>query len=146
MRNPAPTKPWREVRVQGPGGRHFLVPQATVADLFATPIGLDPGEIAMVRTAGLDPVARVYNFIGATPESIAFSLGEARHAGARTIIFAGEDVLGFQRRIGETRNALANLDLLYGSVEFGKQRGDEELSQQAQDRLIRVHSIAPADI
>src|SRR5438067_5869855 len=24
MRNPAPTDSWREVRVQGPGGRHFL--------------------------------------------------------------------------------------------------------------------------
>src|SRR2546429_6212981 len=37
MAHPAPTDAWREVRVQGPGGQHFLVPQATVTDLFATP-------------------------------------------------------------------------------------------------------------
>jgi Family of unknown function (DUF5693) len=145
LAQPGETPAGRSVVVSGPGRAQFAVPNAGWQDLIGMPIGLDPAETGAVRAVGLDLVGRVYNFLGATPPSIGWALGEARAQGVRTVIFAGEDVLGFQRRLGDTAAALAAGDMFYGQVEFGKQRGDEALAQRVQDRLIRVHSIAAGE-
>src|SRR5262249_15167182 len=142
---PADAPAGRSVVFSGPGRERFAVPNAGWQDLLSLPVGLDPAEAEAVRSAGLDPVGRVYNFLGATPPSIAWVLGEARRQGVRTVIFAGEDVLGFQRRLMDTAAALAANDQVYGQVEFGKQRGDEALAERVQDRLVRVHSIAAGE-
>lgn len=134
------------IQFVGPGGQSFEVPFARWSDLEKVPIGLSPQELREVRQAHLDPVARLYNFIGATPISIRSTLATASAQGVRTVIFAEEEVLGFQGRIEDTASALRETGIRYGSVEFGKQRGDEALSSHALDQLIRVHSISAAEM
>lgn len=134
------------VLFQGAGERQrFFVPDSSWQGLLDVPVGLDPLDVAAVRSAGLDLVARLYNWLGATPPSIRWSLQQARSAGATTIIFAGEEVMGFQRQLEATTAGLAEAGLTYGQVEFGKQRGDEALAERTQDRLVRVHSIAAGE-
>lgn len=129
----------------GPGGA-FLVPNVRVEEILRVPLGLDAGELRMVKDAGLDPVARIYNYLGSTPATIRSRLQTLHDGGVKTVIFAEEEVLGFQGQLPDTADALEALGLNYGSVEFGKQRGDEGLSERVEPRLLRVHSISPAEI
>ena len=100
----------------------------------------------MVRGQGLAVVGRVSNFSTADDAAIAEVAHNLHGAGAHTIIFLGEEVLGHRSRIKQTAAALDAEGLRYGSVEFGKQMGDEELSKALQARIIRVHAIQGAEM
>jgi hypothetical protein len=41
---------------------------------------------------------------------------------------------------------LRDAELQYGTVEFGKQKGDDKLSRAAEERLVRVHTITGAEM
>lgn len=133
------------VEISGPEGRILAFP-GRWDDYRTTPTGLDEAEAAQVRAAGLAVVGRLNNPVGLTPAALRRSLADAKRLGVRTVVFAGEEVLGFRGLVRETAAALRELDLLYGSVEFGKQRGDELLSREAADRLVRVHSISAGEM
>ncbi|HEU4753497.1 MAG TPA: DUF5693 family protein, partial [Armatimonadota bacterium] len=110
------------------------------------PTGLDQRLVQEIRGAGLEPVGRLNNALGAQPDSIRWALGRAKQMGVTTVIFAGEEVLGFKGLIPETAGAFRDLRLLYGSVELGKQRGDELLTKLLADQHVRVHSISSAEM
>ncbi len=126
-------------------GRRLWVP-GRFEDIRLTPTGIDGAAVAQVRAAGLEPVGRLNNSLGLRLGSLLWSLHRVRAQGVRTLIFAGEEVMGYDRLLGDTAAAIRNADLTYGSVEFGKQRGDEALSRLLTDRLLRVHSISAAEM
>jgi hypothetical protein len=115
-------------------------------DVRSVAIGLPPEQVETVRAAGLGIVARVGNFSAARDTSIDWVLRQARAAGARLVVFNGEEVLGHQARVDATARSLDAHGLLYGSVELSKQRGDEALSQALDSRIVRVHSILAAEM
>ncbi|HTE20486.1 MAG TPA: DUF5693 family protein, partial [Armatimonadota bacterium] len=129
----------------GPEGEGIYV-AGRFEDIRSTPVGLDPEEVEAVRAAGLTPVARINNPLSLKPDTLRWLLGRVKEQGIGTVIFAGEEVLGYRGLIPQTAEAFRELGLLYGSVEFGKQRGDEQLSARLQDRLVRVHSITSAEM
>jgi hypothetical protein len=74
---------------------------------------------------------------------------------AKTVIFAGDDVLGSKGYIAadpeapkrpSTESVLRDLGLFFGQVEFVKQRGSEQLARVASDRTVRVHTISGAEM
>ncbi|HEX5324796.1 MAG TPA: DUF5693 family protein, partial [Capsulimonadaceae bacterium] len=65
---------------------------------------------------------------------------------ATVLMFNGSDVLGNRANIDATAQAIQADDLHYGSIEFGKQIGDVDLSRAAADHTVRVHSIAGAEM
>ncbi|MBI3910342.1 MAG: hypothetical protein HY320_05340 [Armatimonadetes bacterium] len=142
---PSPPPAGDRVRFEVRGRPLIYVPGAW-DDIRSLPVGLDPIVVREVTAAGLTLVARPDNFLGARPDAIDWLLGELRAAGARTVIFAGEEIVGFQNQIRATAEALARHDLRYGAVEFGKQRGDASLQEQVPERVVRVHSIAGAEM
>lgn len=119
-------------------------------------VGLDPADVAQVRGAGLGIVGRVGNFSAVSPKAIVWTLGELKRSGASTVIFSGDEVLGYKGYVapqkgadaptGSTTETLRSLGLFYGSVEFGKQKGDAELSKAAPDRIVRVHTITGGEM
>ncbi len=129
----------------GPGGGEVYVP-GRYEDLRPAGIGLNPRAVERINALDLDPVGRIYSALGADPESIRWKLKRLWDRGIDTVIFAGEEVLGFNKLINQTAAAFREFNLLYGSIEFGKQRGDAGLSTQLEDRLVRVHSISPAEM
>ena len=133
------------VVLPGPGGGSVYLP-GRWEDVRLAPTGLDSDAITAVRAAGLEPVARLNNPVGLTEESLRWSLRRAKESGIRILIFAGEEVLGFTKLIPQVAAAFREFDLVYGTVEFGKQRGDDRLSNLLQERLVRVHSIAAAEM
>ena len=58
-------------------------------------IGLDPSVVATVQAAGLKVLGRVGNFAGATKAGIDWTLQSLHDAGASTVVFTGEEVLGY---------------------------------------------------
>lgn len=137
--------PGDRVAVMTAAGASLYLP-GRFEDLRLTPTCLDPTAVAEVHAAGLLTVGRLNNALGLTRESLRWDLEQVRVLGINTIIFAGEEVLGFSGLIDETAAAFRDLGLIYGSVEFGKQRGDERLAARLEDRLVRVHSIAAGEM
>ncbi len=109
------------------------------------PIGLDDGAVQTVRRNGLMVAPRLFNYTGVTPDNIAWALQQVQTQctpqATGPLIFAGAAVLGNRTQIAATTQALQADQLVYGSVEFGKMLGDDDLSRQAADRTVRVHSI-----
>lgn len=126
------------------GGRIYVL--GRWEDVRGTPVGIDPLTAGEVRAAGLEPIARVYNPPGLTAPSLQWKLWRAKQLGATTFIFAGDEVLGFRGLIEETARLFEDMGLLYGTIELGKQRGDAGLSARLEERLVRVHSISPAEM
>lgn len=108
--------------------------------------GIDPQQARQVSQAGLTVVARLSNRLASSPARIRHAVTGARRVGAKVIIFSGEEVLGFRRLVPVTAEAMRQQGLLYGSVEFGKQKGDAQLSRLLVDHLVRVHSIPTAEL
>jgi hypothetical protein len=133
------------VALPGPGGGTIYLP-GRFEDLRLTPTGLDERAVRQIREAGLQPVGRLWNPLGLSAESLKWELQRVKDLGIHTLIFAGEEVLGFRGLIRETAAAFRDLGLIYGSVEMGKQRGDQTLSALLPDRLVRVHSISAAEM
>lgn len=148
---------------------HFVVEATPTGDILvhqpitnvrAVGIGLDPTATKAVRQSGMRVVGRVSNYPGADAAGIQWTLKDLEDARASTVIFTGEEVLGYigplppdekdpnPKFVADTLRAD---DLNYGTVEFGKQKGDVELQRAAPDRTVRVHTIlgtemATADI
>lgn len=113
---------------------------------FSTlPIGLDNDAVVAVRRTGMLVAPRLSNFTGVTPENIdwtlAQSLAQVTPASTGPYIFAGAAALGNRGQLHATADSLRAHHLTYGSVEFGKMFGDDDLSRLASDRTVRVHSI-----
>lgn len=137
--------PGDAVVLEGPGGGEALLP-GRFEDFRGTPTGLDPHEIDEVRAAGLEPIGRILNPAGLNSQSLQWRLQRLKERQITLVIFGGEEVIGYRGLVKETADAFRNLGLLYGSVEFGKQRGDDALSRLLLDRLVRVHSISSAEM
>lgn len=122
---------------------------AFVADaetLLTIGTGLSNQDCAEVQRAGLRVVARLGNFPGADLASMTASLRSARSLGARSVVFTGTEVMGFRAGVRDAAEALVASGLIWGQVEFGKQKGDEGLADRMDGRFVRVHSIAEAEL
>ena len=118
-------------------------------------VGLNPGTVADVRGAGLGIVGRVGNCNGVSPGGLAWTLAELKAQGVSTVLFSGDEILGYKGYIApqktdpaqpSTMDILRSLGLFYGAIEFGKQKGDAELSKAAPDRVVRVHTITGGEM
>lgn len=108
--------------------------------------GIDPVLAKQASQAGLSVVARLSNRLACTPLCVRNAVAEAKRVRAKVIIFSGDEVLGFRNLLSLTAHEMRSQEILYGSVEFGKQKGDAWLSRQLVDHLVRVHSIPAAEM
>ena len=126
-----------------------LVVNAPYTQISGLGVGMDPNDVARAIRDGFYICPRLYNYAGATPDSIRWMMDttKAQCQGKATVLmFNGLDVLGNRGNIDATAQALQADDLHYGSIEFGKQIGDEDLSRAAADHTVRVHSIAGSEM
>lgn len=115
-----------------------------------TPIGLDDDIVRTVRRNNLLVAPRLFNYTGVTADNIYWELAQAKQqcgpGGLGPFVFTGAAVLGYRGRIDDTAHAFDKLDLTYGSVEFAKTFGDDDLSRAAAAHTVRVHSIGLDEI
>ena len=105
------------------------------------PVGLPKLDIWDVRFSGLQVIARLVNYPGATPSAADRILAEVKSKGIDKVIFQGDQVLGFKGAVKDTAAALVKNGLMFGQVEFAKQKGETELAEHAPGNVIPVHSI-----
>ncbi len=137
-----------------------LATTADYASLRTMGLGLPQDAIDAVRAAGLAIAGRIGNFPGVTPERARKALEDLGKQGASTVIFNGEEVLGYRGQEKEVAAILRDSAVpnssapgaapvpipTYGAVEFGKQKGDEKLSGALKGEFVRVHSIQAAEM
>jgi hypothetical protein len=115
-------------------------------DLAGLGIGLPADVVTASRKAGLEPVARILNFEGAQDASITAVARDLGASMARLVIFGGDQVLGYPDGLKATAAALPAHGLVYGQVEFGKQKGEDALARLLKGAIVRVHSVSPTDM
>ncbi|CCW35535.1 hypothetical protein CTKA_02373 [Chthonomonas calidirosea] len=129
--------------------RHSVALEANLdyAHLRTLGIGLPPLGVAAAKQAGLQIVARIANFPGVSTATAAAVLQSLVAQGASVVIFNGDEVLGYRGQ----EKAIAPLlrpahGIVYGDIEFGKQKGVADLTQALKGDYVRVHSILPAEM
>lgn len=101
----------------------------------------DPDQVRLAHRNGFAIICRYLNYPGLTADGIRYLAALAQRKEAHLLIFAEEEVLGYEDLLPETAEALKASGLVFGQVEFGKQRGDAHLAKLMFPYLIRVHSI-----
>lgn len=117
-----------------------------VAHARNIPVGLSPAALQTVHAEQMSAVARLLNYPGVDSKAIGVVMQDVADAGASTVIFGLDQVMGFRSLLGSTASALKANNLYYGSVEFSKQKGDEKLSALLDSKIIKVHSIPVAEM
>ncbi len=144
-----PEAPWVEFRLdagsEGAEQPPFFLP-GRFEENRLYPTGLDTEALTSVRAARLQVAARVWNPPTISQSSIRFIVGKLTDTQVDAVIFAGEEVLGFRELLPAASDALLASGLRYGSVEFGKQRGDDRMARAMGSRMLRVHSISPGEM
>lgn len=135
-----------EVLLSSPDGAVLARAPGLLDDLLSMPAGIAEEAIVLAQRSGLQPVARLLSPAKFDPAVLKRDLDRLHALGVRLLIFAGDEVPGNRTRLRETAGLIAGADLLYGDVEMGKQRGAEKLAAELVTRLVRVHSVAPAEM
>jgi hypothetical protein len=142
----------------GGGTDGYSVPMR-YADLRSMGVGLPPEGVQAAHAAGLDIAGRVANFSGVNAASAAHVLRDLKAHGASTVIFSGDEVLGWKGVEKNTAallrtepdlagfaDAPAPVGMKFGAVEFSKQKGDATISRMLKGDYVRVHSIQAAEM
>ena len=129
-----------------PDGAGGLRVNAPWPQFNGTPIGLDADAVKTVQRNHLLVAPRLLNFTGVTRSNIAWELAQTKAQcetgdGIGPLIFSGAAVLGNRPLIRQVADTLQADGLTYGSVEFAKTFGDDDLSRMAASQTVRVHSI-----
>lgn len=115
-------------------------------ELNSLTVGLPDDVVAAVRAANLQPVPRMTNFVSVDQLAVEWTAETMKADGAKLVIFGGDQVLGYPDLVKQTADALNNNGLLFGQVEFGKQKGEDDLARLLKGSLVRVHSINPTEM
>jgi len=128
------------------------VASGTVHDLILLPfskqlfndaqVGFDPAHIKAVKDAGMTVTARIGNPINLDLARLRSILDDVeKQTDARVVIFSEDEVFGYDTMIKAASLELRQRNLLFGNIEFTKQRGWQEFAKQTEGRLVRVHSV-----
>lgn len=109
-------------------------------------LGLSPDAVQLVKSAGLDPVARLQNHPALTEKAVNAAVSDMKRDGIARLICAGEEAFGFRGLIPYSAKQIKDAGLIYGSVEFAKQKGDARMCSELKSQFIRVHSISNAEM
>ena len=110
--------------------------------LYDARVGFDLSQVAAIKEARLGVVARLPNTLNLNYDRLVHRLDEAKAIGAHLIIFAEDEVLGYQTMIPMVSRELKKRNMVFGAIEFSKQRGLEEMMKRSDGMLVRVHSVS----
>ena len=105
-------------------------------------LGFDPAALRALQNVGLVPTARVSNALSLNADRLRLLLDECKATGARVVIFSEDEVLGYDTLLALASKEMRARGLLFGNVEFTKQRGWEEFATRSEGQVVRVHSVA----
>ena len=110
--------------------------------LYDTRIGFDNSQVEAIKAVGLSVVARLPNTLNLNYNRLTRRLDEAQAIGAHLLIFSEDEVLGYQTLIPMVARELKKRNMIFGAIEFSKQRGLEDIMKRSDGMLVRVHSVS----
>ncbi len=130
---------------QGEIPETFVV-RAAPTTLNGIGIGLPPDAVQIVKRADLGVVARLQNHPALTKEAVRAEIDDLHRDGIRILISSGEEVFGFKGLIPYAAETIKSSGLIFGSIEFAKQKGDARICKALGADFIRVHSVTYAEM
>ncbi len=116
------------------------------------PVTMPSEELAIVKDAGMNILARPANFVGCTPDKIREVFRRFDGYPVTEIVFNGNEVLGAYDYVDATAEEMKKRDIIFGVIEsysqlqFYPQAGMEQLARDlGYERVARLHVIPPYD-
>ena len=116
------------------------------------PFTMPSEELAIVKDAGLNILARPENFVGCTPDSIREVFKRFDGYPVVEMVFSGNEVLGAYDFVDVTAEEMKKRNIIFGVIEsysqlqFYPQAGMEQLARDlGYERVARLHVIPPYD-
>lgn len=123
---------------------HVIAVALSPNSLSTFPVGLDPAAVAEVKSAKMEPLARVGDWTAANPTRLNAVFKQARSDGARIVVM-GNPSPGNQTLLPETARDLRKHGLSFAWVEADTARGTPELARHVEGYLVRAHSVSLLD-
>lgn len=127
-------------------GDNELIVNSPAAYVLEQSVGLPENAILDAKAAGMPIVARITSYPKVTTDEVTQELKDLKSVGVTTVIFASDQVLGFREAVNDVAKVFKEQGMLYGSIEFGKQKGDEKFSTKMLPDIVRVHSVSSAEM
>ena len=104
-------------------------------------MGFDGQQVALVKQSGYIPTARVSNPLNLTPARLTRMLDDIEATGARVVIFADDEVLGYDTLVSSVARQMRARGLIFTNIEFAKQRGSGDFAIATEGDLVRLHTV-----
>ena len=104
-------------------------------------MGFDPQQIAFVKANGLIATARIANPLNLTPARLNQTFDDIEQTGARVVIFADDEVLGYDSLLSSVAREMRKRGLIFTNIEFSKQRGSRDFAMNTEGELVRLHTV-----
>lgn len=118
----------------------FLIP-ASKQLLNDAALGFDPQHIQIARENDYQVVARISNPLNLTPARLKLLFDDVEEAGAKVVLFSGDEVVGYDTLISPVAREMRRRGLLFSNIEFSKQSGTGDFAKNTEGALVRVHSV-----
>ncbi|HLW59591.1 MAG TPA: DUF5693 family protein [bacterium] len=133
------------------GSAPVLEIQGRGQELEDDSIGLLSEDVAAIREHHLAVEARIKNLHEVAPDGLEAFFARLRSAGERfTLIFDGNQVLGFDQLIPDVAAQMKSAGFAFGQIESftarRRQRGDLDLARAVAPAVIRVFSLTPDEL
>lgn len=108
-------------------------------------------DLGRVQSLGLVPVLRLRNYAGLTADGLQQKIARlARLGRGNIVVFELSEVLGYERLVRKTGEALVAAGYTYGRIEVfserRRQRGDAQLAGRMRPHVIRLFSLTPEEL
>jgi len=91
-------------------------------------------------------VARARNYPESNLATLEEMAAELQKWKIKKVVFAADEVIGWRGGVEDTAIAFRAGGLIFGSIEFGKQKGSEKLEKALFGDFVRVHSISGSEM
>jgi len=122
-------------------GKDIFEVDETAEELSALGLGISENDHNFFSNLGFSIIPRVWNDGRYDIEKKILYLSPYA-----TIIFDGEEVLGYPDKLAQTAAAMAKYKVNYGHVEIITQYGNDQLKKLTADNIIRVHSASQKEL
>ena len=107
-------------------------------------LGISEAQKDFVRGLGFRIIPRVWNDPRYHFGNVGMKVGALRGYG--TIIFDGEEILGYPDALSSMAEAMKKRKIRYGYIEIVKQDGDRQLRRSMDRDVVRVHSVPKREL
>lgn len=125
-------------------GRDVMEIDVAEEELRELGVGISESQKTIIRKKGFRIIPRIWNDSRYHLGNIGLKI--AALGNYDTVIFEGEEILGYPAAIGALSSALKEQKIRYGFIEIVKQDGDSALKQLMGKDIVRVHSVPKGEL